>query len=284
MNEEIENARWPFVGSLLSFMVPGFGLWRAGMFRRAVLWFVAIHVVAVFGKLLAAKEFVPTWIAIVLLCGMMLLPLASAIDSWRPGRLRVAHIGLFIAALVWLSLLNVGTSRFIAQPFKIPTGAMQPTLMGSSASAPDQVISDKTAYWFSDPKRGDLGIFTTNGIRGLEINPRYPGPPQIWIKRVVGLPGEIIEIRGGRIYANGNLLDFDHGIPPITYTQNSMKPEQVWDVPESTFFVLGDNSPNSLDSRFWGFVPRENFVGKVTRIYWPLSRVGKPTYTTEDER
>ncbi|MEM7012409.1 MAG: signal peptidase I, partial [Verrucomicrobiota bacterium] len=196
----------------------------------------------------------------------------------------IAHIGIFFAALIWLGLVNVGTSRFIAQPMKIPTGAMEPTLMGSrNASTPDHVITDRTAYWFGNPKRGDLAIFSTVNIRRIESNPRYPGPV-IYVKRVVGLPGENIEIRDGEVYANGNVLGSDHGIPPITYAQNKMMSEQFWAVPEGAYFVLGDNSPNSSDSRYWGFVPRENFQGKVTRIYWPFSRIGKPTYLVKDAR
>ena len=100
-----------------------------------------------------------------------------------------------------------------------------------------------------------------------------------FVKRLVGLPGERIEIRGGRLFADGRLLDESAGIPPIVYTSprmSSVSSETSYAVPEDGFFFLGDNSAHSFDSRYWGSVPRKNIYGKVSRIYYPLSRIGVP--------
>jgi signal peptidase I len=103
-----------------------------------------------------------------------------------------------------------------------------------------------------------------------------------FVKRLVGLPGERIEIRDGRVFADGRLLDESVGIPPITFVSPvsrmpSLLPEGAsYTVPQNGFFFLGDNSANSFDSRYWGSVPRKNIYGKVSRIYYPLSRIGVP--------
>ena len=103
-----------------------------------------------------------------------------------------------------------------------------------------------------------------------------------FVKRLVGLPGERIEIRDGRVFADGRLLDEGAGIPPITYVSpGSGMPSMLpsggsYVVPRDGFVVLGDNSTRSFDSRYWGAVPRENIYGRVARIYYPWSRIGVP--------
>ena len=120
-------------------------------------------------------------------------------------------------------------------------------------------------------------VFRTTGITGIEAD-------TLFVKRLVGLPGERIEIRDGRVFADGRLLDQASGIPSVTYTSPSSNvlnaPTQSgsnsYVVPEKSFFMLGDNSANSYDSRYWGSVPGANVYGKVARIYYPVSRIGVP--------
>jgi signal peptidase I len=157
---------------------------------------------------------------------------------------------------------------------KVPTAAMEPTLQGVSRGTPDHVIVDRVSYRFSAPRRGDLAVFTTAGIAGIPER-------SIFVKRVVGLPGEKIEIRDGHVFANGRQLNERDGIPPVSYTAPSVKTQSVisggsYVVPEDAYFMLGDNSRNSFDSRYWGFVPGANIYGRVSRIYYPFSRVGVP--------
>lgn len=142
---------------------------------------------------------------------------------------------------------------FLFQPFYIPSGSMEPTLMIG-----DRILVNKFIYHFQEPKRGDVIVF------------KYPlEPERDYIKRVIGLPGETLEIRDSQLYINGepvpedylpeNLRFMDFG--PVT-------------IPENAYFMMGDNRNNSQDSRFWGTLPREYIQGKAVVIYWPLTRIG----------
>jgi signal peptidase I len=174
----------------------------------------------------------------------------------------------------------------IAQPFVIPTGSMESTLLVG-----DHVLVDKLAYSphgalsskvlpYEDIKHGDIIVF------------RWPVDiAQNYVKRVIGMPGDRIRIEGKEVYRNGVKLvepyvqhidDYrvpyrdDFPAPPVVlgiYPQGrQMLEENVHDgelvVPEGKYFALGDNRDNSSDSRFWGFVPRENITGKPLLVYW----------------
>jgi signal peptidase I len=202
--------------------------------------------------------------------------LTMLVDSFRPGRLtwRLAH-GFAIVFIALVALPSV--PQLMARSFKVPTAAMEPTLIGASHRTPDYVIVDRVSYLFSQPKRGDLVVFRTTGIMGIEGDGEI-----LFVKRLVGLPGEKIEIRDGHVFADGRLLLESGGIPPIMSiaavpSVPSVIPEgSSYTVPLDGFFFLGDNSAHSLDSRHWGSVPRKNIFGKVARIYFPLSRIGVP--------
>jgi signal peptidase I len=100
-----------------------------------------------------------------------------------------------------------------------------------------------------------------------------PEDASLFVKRVAGLPGEKIEIRDGHLFANGRQLSEQDGIPAVPYVAH---PAASYIVPEGAYFMLGDNSRNSFDSRYWGSVPRANIQGRVARIYFPFSRAGVP--------
>ena len=110
----------------------------------------------------------------------------------------------------------------------------------------------KAAYWFEDPGRGDVIVF------------RYPlDPQQEFVKRVIGLPGETIECKGGVLYIDGKSLEEPY-VQGTTY-------DFVTTVPEGFYFVMGDNRQGSEDSRVLGPVPRQDIIGRVCFRYWPLS-------------
>jgi signal peptidase I len=259
---------------LLSLFVPGFGLVRAGRPLRGLAWFVGLQLFGVAWTGLLIARAVPTWVV----CGGMLAGfiffLTMLVDSFRPGRLTwPLALGFAVVFVALVALPSV--PQLMARSFKIPTAAMEPTLIGASHGTPDHVIVDRVSYLFSQPKRGELVAFRTTGITGFEQAGEI-----FLVKRLVGLPGEQIEIRDGHVFANGRVLDESSGIPPITYTSpavSSVIPEGgSYTVPQDGFFFLGDNSAHSLDSRYWGSVPRQNIYGKVSRIYYPLSRIGVP--------
>jgi signal peptidase I len=271
-NQPVRKGPWP--GVLLSLLIPGFGLVRAARPLRGLAWFVGLQFVAVAIALLFIARAVPTWVV----CGGMLVGLMCTLvmlaDSFRPGRLTWPLAVVFVIALVAQAPLP-SLPHLVASSFKVPTVAMEPTLVGASRGTPDYVIVDRVSYLVSQPKRGDVVVFRTAGIMGIE------GEGNIFfVKRLVGLPGERIEIRDGRAFADGRPLDESAGIPPITYTSprmSAVSPEtSSYAVPADCFFFLGDNSAHSFDSRYWGSVPRKNIYGKVSRIYYPLSRIGVP--------
>lgn len=151
---------------------------------------------------------------------------------------------------------------FLFAPYKIPTGSMIPTLLVG-----DKIFVDKISYRFNPPKRGDIVVF------------KYPlDPKKDFVKRLAGLPGERVEIRGGVALIDGRPMTD----PPFSnnYYYNVDRDDwkygrtgQVFEIPAHFYFVLGDNSANSSDSRNWGFVPHHNVRGKAKFIWWPPSRV-----------
>jgi len=158
---------------------------------------------------------------------------------------------------------------FVVQAFKIPTGSMRPTLLEG-----DLILVNKFIYGakvpftkyklpkLREPKRGDVIVFI------------YPeDKKKDFIKRLVGLPKDIIEIKSGTIYVNDEPL-LDPVFRRYYYNRGDLAKEgEKIVVPENSFFVLGDNSGSSKDSRYWGFVPGDNILGKAIVIYWPPQRI-----------
>ena len=146
---------------------------------------------------------------------------------------------------------------FIVQPYYIPSGSMEPTLM-----VHDKVLVNKLSYDFHSIHRGDIVVFkrppadNTPGIKDL-------------IKRVIGLPGETISGQGGSVYINGAPLK-ESWLPKGVITQD-FNPVQI---PKGEYFVMGDNRGNSSDSRMFGPIKKGLIVGRAFLIVWPISRIG----------
>jgi signal peptidase I len=176
----------------------------------------------------------------------------------------------WVESIIVAFILAMIIRAFVVQAFKIPTGSMRPTLLEG-----DLILVNKFIYGakvpftnirlpaFSLPKRGDVVVFIYPEDRKKDF-----------IKRLVGLPGETLEIKNGTIYINGApLLDTVFN-QRYYYNRGDFATEgQKIIVPADSFFVLGDNSASSKDSRYWGFVPRQNVLGKALIIYWPLNRI-----------
>lgn len=153
-------------------------------------------------------------------------------------RMRPYLVGINIALpLLLVLLLLVGTKRMA-----VPSDSMLPTL-----AAGQKVTVNRMAYWFGQPQRGDIIAY------------RLPGEPgSIFIKRVIGLPGDTISIQGGYVYVNGELFEE----PYLTDTGITIS-NGSWEIPAGNYFVMGDNRLHLADSRLWGPLDKKRIIGRV---------------------
>jgi signal peptidase I len=161
------------------------------------------------------------------------------------------HFLLDVLETVAISLILFLAINAVSARIRVDGHSMVPTFQDG-----EFVIVDKISYRFNDPQRGDIVVF------------HYPrDPAQEYIKRIIGLPGDEVLIRGGVVYVNGIALVEPYAFEAPRYEL------QVY-VPAGEYFVLGDNRNNSSDSHDWGTLPEEFLVGKAFFIYWPLNEVG----------
>jgi signal peptidase I len=187
----------------------------------------------------------------------MSLKKKSVIRDWAESIIVAFFLALVIRA-------------FIVQAFKIPTGSMRMTLIEG-----DLILVNKFIYGakipftnlrlpaLRPPKRGDVIVFI------------YPeDKSKDFIKRLIGLPGDQVEIKNGSIYINDKPATEAIFNQIYYYNRGEFgSPGQKMIVPADSYFVLGDNSATSKDSRYWGFVPKNNLLGEAIIIYWPLQRI-----------
>lgn len=170
---------------------------------------------------------------------------------------------LVVMVMISCDLVFGFVRPFVAEPMHVSSKSMVPTL-----HAHDRVLTNKLAYDFTSPNRGDLAVFESV----------IPGDDERLVKRVVGLPGDEVSVRNGILLVNGK--------PPYEpYKKETHNPEKAPPqirsfgpivVPENNVFVMGDNRANSYDSRFFGPVPNENLIGEVSLRLWPPTRLGPP--------
>lgn len=202
----------------------------------------------------------------------------DAVDL-RPTRRAAGRFAVLvwdITQTVGLALLIFFSIRVVAQNFKVEGASMEPTLHNGQfliilkatyaridGTPLERFFTGSTkpsyqpVYLFGGPERGDIAVFVS------------PTPPERdFIKRVVALPGDLIEVRDGRVYLNGSLMEEPYVRGPANY----QSPPQV--VPNGEYFVLGDNRSNSSDSHVWGFLPANNLIGRAWLTYWPPQHWG----------
>lgn len=145
----------------------------------------------------------------------------------------------------------------------IPSGSMENSIMTG-----DRLIGSRLAYLNAEPERGDIIIFN------------YPDDPsQKFTKRVIGLPGEHVEIVNSKIYIDDSKTPLEE--PYLKEDWVIATGPYSYDVPEDSYFVLGDNRNNSLDARYWTntYVTKENIIGEAEFVYWPFNHISKLTGT-----
>lgn len=168
-----------------------------------------------------------------------------------------AEIISWLQILVTAACIAFVLNTFIIANSRVPSGSMENTIMTN-----DRVIGSRLSYRFSTPERGDIAIF------------RFPDDESVYyVKRVIGLPGDTIDIIDGAVYLNGSDTPLEE-----PYLRQKMDPEEPmhFEVPEDSYFMMGDNRNYSYDARYWTntYVKRDKLVAKVLFRYWPLNQFG----------
>ncbi|CCH67303.1 Signal peptidase I [Richelia intracellularis HH01] len=165
------------------------------------------------------------------------------------------NFSLIVIALLLAFLIRT----FVAEPRYIPSDSMVPTLLTG-----DRLVVEKVSYYFHTPKFGEIIVFQPPE----ELKNRGYQKNQAFIKRVIGEPGNVISINAGQVYLDDKSLQEDYIAEPPNQPFLPVK------VPPDNLFVMGDNRNDSNDSRYWGFVPQKNVIGRAIFRFWPLSRIG----------
>ncbi|WP_139653210.1 signal peptidase I [Raoultibacter phocaeensis] len=179
-------------------------------------------------------------------------------DAPKRSVLRSLLSFLFLVALV------VGLSwllrEFVIQPYEIPSGSMETTIMTG-----DKVFSERVSYYFRDIEPGDIVTFEDKEI-----------PGRILIKRCIATGGQTVDLIDGRVYVDGVALDepYTHGLPSDPFASTLVDISYPYTVPEGELWMMGDNRTNSKDSRYFGSVKESSVTGKGCFIYWPLENFG----------
>jgi signal peptidase I len=249
---------------LLSLATPGAGHFLFGAFRRGVAWAAGTAALGFALGFVISLNFLTVVAAVAL---PALAHIASALDTLRlraprpPWKILIAAwVGLLVGWVVLQEPLG-RNARSHAQAFTVPSGAMEPTLLVG-----DYVMTDKARYLEGVPRRGDIIVF------------KYPlDERRDFIKRIVGLPGERIVVRGHRVDVNGQLLEEPYLEGRIASLADGRSCVYAFgcdttSVPAESYFVMGDNRDNSQDSRHWGFVRRDRIVGRAFTVYWSWDR------------
>jgi signal peptidase I len=157
----------------------------------------------------------------------------------------------------------------IAQPFRVPTSSMEPTLHcakpgeGCTGSLNDRVLVAKIVYRFRDPRRFEIAVFHAPALARAKCS-----EGGTYLKRVIGLPGEQVSERAGYFYVDGKKLD-----EPYLSLYDRDSETRAWPrLGSKEYFMMGDNRIGSCDSRTWGAVKRSAFIGPVVATYWPPTR------------
>lgn len=180
----------------------------------------------------------------------------------------------WVVTIVGAIAIVLAVKAWVVNPYRIPSSSMEPTLHcarpapGCEARFSDRVLANRFIYHFRDPARGDIVVFKTPPLAKIKC-----GEGGTFVKRIVGLPGDRVQVRlirgAGYVYIDGRKLDE----PYIQRDRRDIGPAKTYRVPENSYFMMGDNRANSCDSRQWGSVPRSDIIGEVFMTYWPPNRI-----------
>jgi signal peptidase I len=187
----------------------------------------------------------------------------------------------WVITILGAVLIVFAVKAWVVNPYRIPSPSMEPTLHCArpepdcEAGTSDRILANRFVYRFHPPRRGDIVVFHAPEAARREC---LGG---IFVKRIIGLPGEVWSEKAGLTYINGRRL----AEPYIAPARRDSDTKELVDIPPvgtmrrippRMFLVEGDNRAHSCDSRVWGLVPRANIIGKVVLTYWPVDRIGTP--------
>lgn len=243
----------------LSAYVPGLGHAYLGKWLAGIVLFIIFIFIPFLST--SAPDLMGLLLRIVLgLVTFYHVYISAPVRREQSSKIILLFISGFIGGSVILSgVIAIGIRQFIAEARYIPSEAMKPTLQVN-----DRLIIDKLTYRFREPARGDIIVFSpTETLKKQNFRDAF-------IKRIIGIPGDRIEIAKGRVYLNEQLMNENYIAKEDTYG-NELEAQII---PPNSYIVLGDFRSNSYDSRYWGVVPRENIIGRATKRFYPFDRAG----------
>ncbi|MGH7954212.1 MAG: signal peptidase I [Limisphaerales bacterium] len=273
----------------MSLFISGASQFLAGRKFQGITWFFGLLLLFIGCVWCLASPIVPgDFPAFVLYSIYIVLWIVMLIKSYQPVP-RFRWYGWILLIFLTLVIPKAAYRGFITffRIYKIPTASMSPTIQGNTKRADgttvsrDHICIERYVYWFSKPQRGDIIVFEAEGISEDQREIYRIPPSEFYVKRIVGIPGDDLSIQNGHLYNHGQILSQPPILAkleffnPFTSQVYLINPTNDYKVPDGCYFVVGDNTINSLDSRFYGAVSQNSIIGRVSKIYWPLDRVGR---------
>jgi signal peptidase I len=208
--------------------------------------------------------------------------LRGPIDRLFPNLSHPKRVVLdWILTIAGAVLIVLAVKAWVVNPYRIPSPSMEPALHCAKpepyceGSSSDRVFANRFIYHFRDPKRGEIVVFHAPPAAAREC------VGGVFVKRIIGLPGDVWSERDGYTYLNGRRLSE----PYVQANRRDHQTKTLLDIPprgtmrritRGMYLMEGDNRAHSCDSRVWGLVPRDDIIGKVFLTYWPVGRIGVP--------
>ncbi len=285
--DDLQKRKNPFIAGLLSIIIPGAGQVYNKQIWKTFLVYLLFGILFSLSGILKFSEEDSAILGLALFLCVEIILLVDAMNT--AGKRMDEEYGIKLKKktpkIIWFTVLVILFFNVVdmtlslrfretsVKAFKIPTGSMQPTLFGGQ----DHALGDHLVVNLRDRRvinRGEIVVFN------------YPVDPELqFVKRIIGLPGETLEIRNKVVYIDGKALDelwlkvfpqkeyfsdFGNTLPAVISPRDNFGPVRI---PANSYFVMGDNRDNSSDSRFWGVVEKSFIIGKPMAIYFPFNRM-----------
>ncbi|MEM9948027.1 MAG: signal peptidase I [Cyanobacteria bacterium P01_D01_bin.36] len=245
----------PWLAVFLSNIIPGLGHAYQGDWPFAILFFVLI----IGARIVLSAVPLLAWIATLLLIVCFLHVYVSSPTEREKNRGQLVNVcWVFFLANILSLVLALSVRTFVAEARYIPSDTMQPAVQ-----IDDRIFVNKFVYRYQAPERGDVIVFDAPEP-ALDVVGSTTSV--VYLKRIIGIPGDTVEVKNGKVFLNGEALVENYIQSPMSYEWG---PETV---PNDAYFVLGDNRNSNSDSHVWGFLPAENIFGRASKIFWPPKR------------